>query len=286
MSRSQYVQDVHARQGQLNYDPVWFDIRDHIREKTEGEATPDGIVVTHGSNTVEETGYFLDLTLRTEIPVVLTAAQRWHGMTGDEGPWNLLSAVRVAGHPATTDRGVVLVVNDRRHAVRDVTKVASGKPDAWSSGDHGAIGAVDKRGHVQYCRQTERQTTDTPFELDETARERFPRIAVGYSVAGADGDLIAAAIDRGVDGIVVAGFPTGDPAAVQQSALERATEEGIPVVMSHRGLYGWSTREHLNENDLFIWADDLSPQKARILLAVSLLVTDDPNEIQQFFRKY
>lgn len=264
----------------------WIALHDEVTRVLEADA-PDGIVVTHGSNSMEETAYFLELAVTTPVPIALTAAQRNLGTPGSDGDRNLVDAVRTVADPAARGRGVLVVVNDQIHAARDATKVVSGRPDAWTSGDFGPIGLVDKYGLIQFYRTPDRVQTDaSPFEVPPTA-DAFPRVAILYSAVDGDGSLVDAAIDGGVDGIVLAAYPTGsaskrDGKPDQREALERVADEGIPVVISHRGQEGWpapSTRE----DGPFLWGDTLTPQKARILLTMALHRTSDLDEIQAYF---
>lgn len=285
------VEDV-ASTGSSGVTPaVWFDLRGRIQAAATSESPPDGYVVTHGSNTLEETAYFLHLTVDTDRPVVLTAAQRNHGTVGNDGDRNLVDAVRVAAHPEAVGHGSLVVVNDEIHGARAVTKAVSGRPDAWSSGELGALGLIDKRGFLRFYRRSlRRHAPDAPFPPSGFEADAFPRVEVVYSTAGADGTMVEAALERGADGLVVAALPTGTPAEpldrpTQTAALERASAAGVPVVVSHRGLEGWP-KSSLLESDAFIWGDTLRPQQARILLALGLTVTDDPRRLQQYFLEY
>lgn len=270
---------------------VWYALLEQIESAVAADAPPDGFVVTHGSNTAEETAYFLNLTVGTDRPVVVTAAQRNHGTVGNDGDRNLLDAVRVAARPAAAGRGTLLVVNDQIHHARDVTKTVSGRPDAWDSGELGVVGLTDKRGLVRFYRRTDRRhAPDTAFAATDRDPDAFPSVPIVTAWAGADGKQVEAAVERGADGLVVAALPTGSPAepmdrSSQTEALERAAGAGVPVVISHRGLDGWPKRDHLDGGP-FIWGDTLTPQKARILLALGLLETDDPDRLQAHFLEY
>lgn len=285
------VEDV-ASTGSSGVTPaIWYALCERIQAAAAAEPAPDGFVVTHGSNTAEETAYFLNLTLRTGKPVVVTAAQRNHGTVGNDGDRNLLDAVRVAGHPDAVGLGTLLVVNDQIHHAREVTKVASGRPDAWTSGELGVLGLVDKRGLVRFYRRSRRRHAPDPV-VDLAGRDPVdhPDVEIVYSAAGADGTMVEAAVERGADGLVVAALPTGTPAEptegpTQTGALERAADDGVPVVISHRGLDGWPKRDLL-EDGPFIWGDTLRPWKARILLALGLLETDDRDRLQEYFLEY
>lgn len=276
------VRDVMGKASSAIGIADWIAIGDAV--ETALDEDPDGIVITHGSNSMEETAYVLNLVLDTHIPVALTAAQRNFRTTGNDGNRNLLDAVRTVADPRAVGKGVLVVVNDQIHGARDVTKTVSGRPDAWSSGDFGPLGLVDKDGVVGFYRSTARDhTRDTPFSLPDD-EDGVPTVEIAYSAVGIGGRAIVDAVDRGVDGLVLAAYPTGSPDRSggddQGAALERAVGE-LPVVVSHRGLEGWPSRRSLPEDCL--WGDTLTPQKARILLGLGLRETDDTDTLQRYF---
>lgn len=267
---------------------IWWRLHDRIRELLES-APPDGIVITHGSNTVEETAYFLQLTLDTEVPIVLTAAQRNHATIGNDGDRNLYDAVRVAASDGARGRGVLVVANDTIHGARDVVKAVSSRPDAWVSPNTGPLGYTDKRGRVDFYATADRPRSGAAA-FDFTGRDdrTLPRVDVVHSVAGSDGHVVDLLVEDGAtEGIVVAALPTGAPArptgtATQSEALERAVDAGVPVVLSHRGLAGWPY-----EYEPFVRGDTLRPSKARILLALALLDgVDDRGSLRELFETY
>lgn len=268
---------------------IWWNLHDEIREAAASSSPPDGFVVTHGSNTVEETAYFLHLTLDTDLPVTLTAAQRNHGTVGNDGDRNLIDAVKIAGHPEARGRGAMVVLNDEIHSARDVTKVVSGRPDAWSSTSFGILGMIDKRDNVGFFRETTRRhAPNTEFDLDDVSPEDLPRVEIVYTAAGNDGMMARAAVDNGAEGIVLAALPTGSPAEPegyegQATTIHDLLDEGVPVVLTHRGAEGWPY-----PRKRFIWGNTLSPQKARILLALALTRTDrtDHERLQEYFEMY
>lgn len=265
---------------------IWFRLHEEITALARSDDPPDGFVVTHGSNTSEETAYFLNLTLETELPVVVTAAQRNATKLGSEGFRNLYDAVCVASHPDAAGRGVMLVANEEIHHSRDVTKLAANRPNAWASPNSGRIGEATPG--VQFYHTPDRPSTaDTEFDLGDASVEAFPLtdVHVVYTSLASDGTLVRAAMDE-VAGFVVAGFPTCSPASPwerpqQKEALEEAVEHGIPVVVCNRGL-----EEFKHQDGAFIAGDTLRPQKARVLLALGLMETDDPEELQELFYTY
>ena len=260
----------------------WWDLHDTIQDAVT-EDPPDGVVVTHGSNTVEETAYFLHLTTNTSIPIVLTAAQRNHRLVGNDGDRNLVDAVKVAGNPEARGRGAMVVLNEEIHSAREVTKTVSGRPDAWSSGNFGVLGALDKDGEMAFFRNTEqRHVPDTEFDIDDIEPNTLPRVEIVYSAVGMDGGMIDAAVENDADGIVLCALPTGTAANTGQAeAAKTAHAEGTPVVVTHRGFDGWPYK-----TGDYIWGNTLTPQKARILLSLALTVTHDYERIARMFREY
>jgi len=284
-----------SRLGSSSLTPeVWYETYEEITTKAESEDPPDGFVVTHGSNTSEETAYFLNLVLDTDLPVVVTAAQRGINKTGSEGFKNLFDAVRTAATPDAAGRGALLATNDEIHHSRDVSKQASNRPDAWESSNFGKIGLASPGQPISFYRSPERKTTtDTPFTLEDTPLEEFPLrdIHIVYAALAED-DTIVDAIADDAAGIVVAGFLTGGAASPdglpsQAEALERAAEKEVPIVMCTRGNYG---KIEPYGRDLpggyGIGGDTLRPQKARVLLALGLTQTSDPEELKEFFATY
>lgn len=261
----------------------WWDLYGEIEAAATSEEPPDGVVITHGSNTVEETAFFLHLTVNTEMPIVLTAAQRNHRQIGNDADRNLVDAVTVAGNPDSRGRGAMLVVNEDVHSARDVTKVARSRPDGWRSGKVGVLGGIDKQGNMEFLRKPEqRHAPDTEFTIADAEPDDFPRVDIVFSAALMDGSLIEAAVENGANGIVLAALPTGSVAKPGQAkAARQAHDEGTPIVTSNRGLGGGVSPEKY-----FIWANTLTPQKARILLALSLMETDNYDEIERMFTQY
>ncbi len=239
------------------------------------------VVVSIGSNALEEVAYFLDLTVKSEKPVILTAAQRLHGTLGADGDKNLYEAVRVAVHPLSPGMGVMAVVNDEIHAARDVRKTISHRVNAWNSGDVGDLGMVDKDRVSFYRRPLRLHTTHSEFDV--TGLTDLPKVYIVYSYVGADGVLVDAAVGQGkAKGIVLAAFPTGTGAPEQADALLKVAAKGIPVVDSQRGGNGRPAKRYPE----FVDGDNLNPQQARILLMLALTKTSKINEIQRMFEAY
>ncbi|HZU90797.1 MAG TPA: asparaginase [Stellaceae bacterium] len=262
----------------------WIELRALIHRLARDEPALAGFVVLHGTATLEETAFFLNLTLAVTQPVVLVGAQRPASALGSDAGMNLVAALRVAGAPQAWDLGVLVVLNDEIHAARDVVKTSTYRLQTFRSLDFGALGHVDGDGVHVYRRLARPHMPDTPFARLDIAS--LPRVDIVTSYAGADGALVEAAVAAGARGIVSAGFAPGTPAPLQREALERAARSGIVVVQTSRAASGRvAPRRRLVETGI-VAGEDLSPQKARILLMLSLLTTNDVAAIQEAFRTY
>jgi L-asparaginase len=250
------------------------------------EQHPDlaGIVIGHGTASLEETAYFLSLTIKIALPVVLVGSQRpLSGLSTDAG-LNLVNAIRTAASPASRGRGVLVVLNDEIQAARDVSKTSTFRLHTFRTADFGVLGQVDGE-HVRYYRRTERRhAPDTEFVIDTV--DALPRVDIAYSYAGGDGTAIRAFVAAGAAGIVSAGFAPGMTAQAETVALQEAVAAGVTVFQSTRAGSG-NTLDGRGLRELgFIPADNLNPQKARILLALALTVTRDPAEMRRILASY
>jgi len=263
----------------------WLRLARRINEILAQEAEVKGVVVTHGSNTVEETGYFLSLTIKSDKPVVLTAAQRQFTTLSSDSPKNFLQAVRVAASDDARGKGALIVTNDVINAARDVTKNITYRLETYNSRDLGVLGYVDEDRITFYRTPLKQHTTATPFDVSRL--QKLPRVDIVTSYVDADGALIDAAVAHAkVEGLVIAGFPTGSATPAMEQAMNRAAAKGIPVVMTNRGGTGRITDTRGKEARPLIFGDNLTPQKARILLMLALTTTRDPAEIQRIFQTY
>ncbi|HEY4600275.1 MAG TPA: asparaginase [Cerasibacillus sp.] len=246
----------------------------------------DGAVITQGTSTLEETAYYLHLTLATDKPVVLVGAQRPSSALSTDAPLNFLNAVRVATHEQSKGRGVLVVANDQISCARDVTKVNTYRVETFQSGELGHLGWVNPNGTVEFYREpTRKHTVHSIFTQLEM--NQLPRIAIVYSYAGADGDLIdyISSTDS-YDGLVIAGVGAGRFSRVEERAIRHAIEKGLHVVRSSRGGQGSVVDIAAYEGLRTIAGDNLTPQKARILLMLALCMTEDYMEIQRYFYEY
>jgi len=246
---------------------------------------PHGIVITHGTATLEETGYFLHLAVKSDRPIVLTGAMRPPSALGTDADLNLVDAIRLAACPDAPGRGVLAVLNDEIQSVRDVTKTNAFRVNTFGSRDFGCLGYVDADGEVRFYRSVTRlHTTATPFDL--RAAQTLPRVDIVYAYAGADGALIDALRERGTEGLVLVGFGGGTFPRAFEEAGERAVQAGIPVVLATRSTAGRVVMTPKKAEAGFIVSDDLMPQKARILLMLALGVTREREAIQEMFYRY
>ena len=242
----------------------WIELRAMIHRIGRDDPAVAGFVIPHGTATLEETAFFLNLTLGVTQPVVLVGA--------------------LAGSLEARGKGVLAVLNDEIHAARDVVKTSTYRLQTFRSLDFGALGHVDGDGVHFYRAPLRAHMPDTPFAaLDLT---HMPRVDIVYSYAGADSALVDAAVAAGARGIVSAGFAPGSPTPQQRRALERAAKSGVVIVQCSRAASGRvAPRRRLRESGI-VAGEDLSPQKARILLMLVLSTTADIAVIQEAFLTY
>ena len=227
-----------------------------------------GIVITHGTASLEETAYFLSLTLKISLPVVLVGAQRPASALSGDGPANLVNAVRVAADPGARGLGALVLLNDEIQAAREVTKTSTMRLQTFRTADFGVLGQADADAICWYRRPLRRLAPDTEFDV--RGLDALPRVDVAYTYAGADGAAIDAFVGAGARGIVAAGFAPSFVTPAMAAALEAAVAKGVVVVLSTRAGSGRAARTTRAQKAGFIAADNLTPQKARILLALAL----------------
>jgi L-asparaginase len=281
------VQEIPFRRlpSQALVDTDWLDLVRKIHSIFDnGEA--DGIVITHGTNTLEETAYFLNLTLKTDKPVVLVGSMRPSSAVSADGYLNMLNAVRVAADPQSRGRGCLVVMNDTIFNGRDVTKNSTYRVEAFQSRDLGPLGFADADGRVIYYHQPVRKHT-TQTEFDVRGMTSLPRVEVVLSYANADGVMIEAAARAGAKGIVSAATGAGRPTPPQDDAFDRAyREHGMIMCLCSRVASGRVVRSPGLKRRGFVAADNLQPWKARILLSLGLSKTTDADNLQRIFDTY
>ncbi len=244
----------------------------------------DGIVVLHGTATLEETAYALHLTAKVSVPIVLVGAQRpASALSGDAG-LNLVNAVRVAGHPASRGLGVLVCLNDEIQSAREVTKTSTARLQTFRSPDFGVLGHADGDAIAYYRHPLRRHAPDTEFDIRGLAG--LPRVDIAMSYAGNDGEATRAFVKAGAKGIVLAAFAPGLLSPAEMVAAKAAVEAGVVVVASSRAGSGRVFHPAKNRDAGLLAADNLTPQKARILLSLALTQTSDRAEIARMFATY
>ena len=258
----------------------------------ETDSRVSGVVVTHGTNTLEETAYFLNLTVRDERPVVVTGAMRPATATSADGPLNLLNAIRTASTHEARAKGVLVVLNDEINGAREATKTSTYRVESFRAPDLGVLGYVDGDAIVFYRSSTRRHTTRTEFDVMRI--QELPTVDIYYSYVQSNTEMIDALVKTGVKGIVFAGTGAGTVNAAERAALKAlraspASPEPVLVrssrVGSGRVIGLTGLREEYDALGL-ISGDNLNPQKARILLMLALTKTTDVHEIQRMFNEY
>jgi L-asparaginase len=266
-------------------DEVWMKLATRINELL---ARPDvaGIVITHGTDTIEETAYFLNLVVKSEKPVVLTAAMRPSTALSADGPLNFYNAVAVAANPHAAGRGVLVVVNDWIHGAASLTKTSTTAVQTFMSPLSGLIGTV-AYGEIEWYRgPVGRNTTETVFDVDQNTV--LPRVDIIMAHENMDGAMIDAAVAAGAKGLVIAGVGNGNMTKEALDALTMHAKHGIVAVRSSRVTTGQVGRNvEVKDDELgFVASLGLNPQKARVLLRLALLETSDMHTIQRYFDEY
>ncbi|MDA1081474.1 MAG: asparaginase [Gemmatimonadetes bacterium] len=266
--------------GSITQD-MWLRLSRGISDTLRARPELSGVVVTHGTDTIEETAYFLDLTVADPRPVIVTGAMRPSDGIGTDGPANLYNSVRVAGEPSARGRGTMLLLNDEIFAGRDVTKMNTVRPDAFGAPYRGALGIADPE-HIVWHRSATRQPV-----FDIAGVRELPRVDIAYVYAGADGAAIDAFVVAGAKGIVVAGVGRGGTSPGIGAAMRRAMEKGVVVVIGSRTGSGsvpvgtGASRD--GKGPAAVGSGDLPVQKARVLLTLALLRSTNPRDVASVF---
>lgn len=274
------IDDI-IREGAETFTPHEWAVIAAAVGKAAADPGVDGIVVTHGTYTAEETAYFLHLAVRTDKPVVVVCSQRKHATVGNDGDKNLIDAIRVASSADARGRGTMLLLNEEIHSARDVTKTNQ-RPGGFRSNSYGILGSVEVDRVSFYRSPVRRHSVASEFALPNDLV--LPRVDITATYAGADGTAVDAFVEAGARGIVVNGFSfSGKPHHLQLPALRRAVERGVSVVLANRGGDG---RIPVETNEGFVRGDSLSAQKARVLLTLALVETREQNDLQRIFDEY
>jgi L-asparaginase len=264
--------------------PEWKDLLGLCHGLAAEDPKLAGIVITHGTASLEETAYFLSLTLKITIPVVLVGAQRPASALSGDGPMNIVNAIRVAADPGARGLGALVLLNDEIQAARDVTKTSTLRMQTFRTADFGALGHADGDMIAWYRKPIRKIAPDTEFDV--RGLEALPRVDIAYCYAGADGAAIDAFVAAGAKGIVTAGFAPGYITPAMVKAAEAAVAAGVKLVLSSRAGSGRTFRTQRADKSGFISADNLTPQKARILLSLALTKGLDDDGIRRVFATY
>jgi L-asparaginase len=266
-------------------DEVWLKLARRVNELA-AMSDVAGVVITHGTDTIEETAYFLNLVVKSRKPVVLTAAMRPSTALSADGPLNFYNAVAVAAHKDAAGRGVLVVVNDWIHGASSLTKTSTTAVQTFLSPQSGLIGTV-AYGDVEFYRgPVGKHTVDSVFSLDGVTA--LPRVDIIMAHENMDGALLTAAAAAGARGVIVAGVGNGNMTGSALNALGGLVKKGVVCVRASRVVTGRVGRNVEVDDDKlgFVAALDLNPQKAWVLLRLALTRTKDLKEIQRFFEEY
>ena len=276
------VREIASIPSQDMTEGVWLALLSAIREDAEKF---DGFVITHGTDTMEETAYFLQLTTACKKPVVLVGAMLPSTGLSADGPRNLYNAVLTAATPDTAKQGVVVAMDNVVIGARDVFKSNTTQPETFQAMNFGKVGWIfnDK---VTYEAAGLRAQLKAPFDV--TKLDQLPKVGIVYNHAGVEGYQAEALVKAGYKGIVSAGVGNGNIHKAVWPVLEKAAQDGLVVVRASRVPTGSATKDAEVDDEKMHWvaAQSLNPQKARVLLQLSLTKTADWKEVQQYFDKY
>ena len=261
---------------------VWFKLANRVNELlVSGKA--DGVVITHGTDTMEETAYFLNLVVKSDKPIVMVGAMRNSGSLSADGPLNIFNAVNVAMSKEAAGKGVMVVMNDEIHAAREVTKTNTTAVDTFKSPNSGKIGTVFYGNVKFYMNPTRKHTVNSAFDI--TKIKELPRVDIIYSHSNDNPDFVNVAVKNGAKGIINAGMGNGNPFPSALEALGEAVKAGIVVVRDSRVGSGETTLNGEVDDGKygFLASDNLNAQKARVLLMLALTQTTDKAKIQELF---
>ena len=266
-------------------DEIWLKLAKRLNEVL-ASAETDAVLITHGTDTLEETGYFLSLVTKSDKPVVMVGSMRPATAVSADGPANIYNGAAVAGSPEAKGRGTLISLNDEIHYARNVVKTDTTSVQTFRSLNRGPAGVVHT-GTVEWFQRMDKKLGNTSeFSVDKLTT--LPRVDIIYAHANMSADLIDAAIKNGAKGIVVAGVGDGNMTAPALETLAKAAKAGVAVVRSTRLASGIVLRNNeVNDDKMgFVASEELTPGKARVLLQLALTKTKDPLQIQKMFSEY
>lgn len=263
---------------------VWLVLAKRVNELL-AQTDVNGIVITHGTDTMEETAFFLSLVTNSNKPVVLVGAMRPSTAISADGPANLYNAVVTAASPASMGRGVLVCMNGKVYGAADVTKTNTTSVETFQSPNSGPLGYIHN-GEVRFFRPAAK-LADAPY-FNIAGLKALPKVGIAYGYSSVEGDVVKMMIKKDYKGIVYAGVGNGNIHKNVFPELEKARKDGIIVVRSSRVPTGATTLDaEVDDNKYeFVASWGLNPQKARILLMLALTKTDDWKAIQKYFNNY
>jgi len=266
-------------------DEVWLQLAKRLNEVLKSSDT-DAVLITHGTDTLEETGYFLSLVTKSWKPVVMVGSMRPATAVGADGPANIYNGVATATDPGAKGRGTLVALNDEIHYARNVVKTDTTSLQTFKSLNRGPAGLVHTGKVEWFQKMNTKLGPDSEFKVDDL--DRLPRVDIIYAHANMSADLIDAAVKNGAQGIVVAGVGDGNMTAAALDALTKVVKGGIAVVRSTRLPMGLVLRNNeVNDDEIgTIASGELNPAKSRVLLQLALTKTKDPIKIQKMFYTY
>lgn len=262
---------------------IWLRLIKRIHAILEKRPDLDGIVITHGTDTMEETAFFLQLTHRRKTPIVLVGSMRSTNEISPDGPANLLNAVRVAADPQAIGKGVLVVLNENISSGRDLRKMNNRRVDAFGATEYGYLGFADPDTVIFYREPVKPHTTDSPFDLSKV--EELPPVDIVTDFAGFDAEIFTFHAQRPTEGLIVRSFAGGRTSNGIIEGIRQLPEDSKPVVIAS-GIPGGRITGGRPYHPALIYATDLPPNKARILLMLALTETKEAEQIRQIFRTY
>jgi L-asparaginase len=266
-------------------DEVWLKLANRLTEVLAANDT-DGVVITHGTDTVEETAYFLDLVVKSDKPIVLAGSMRPATAISADGPMNLYNAMAIASDPQAKGRGVLVALNDTIHAAREITKTNTSSIQTFESVNRGPAGLVNTGKITWFEVPGGRRGSKSEFTIKGLTT--LPRVDIIYAHANMSTDLIDAAVKHGARGLVIAGVGDGNMTQKALDACAAAAKSGVVIVRSSRLPSGLTYRNNEVNDDKygFVASLELNPPKSRVLLQQALLKTTEVKDIQRMFREY
>jgi L-asparaginase len=270
----------------MNHE-VWLKLAARVNDVLKSDET-DGVVITHGTDTMEETGYFLSLVVKSDKPVVLVGSMRPATAISADGPINLYNAVALAANSKARGLGPLILLNDEVQYAREAEKMNTTELNTFASPNRGRAGVMNVGNFHPFSKNTTRHTTQSEFSVDGKTVVDLPRVDIIYSYANFGPDVVDFLVKQGSKGIVLAGVGDGNSTDAVIAALSQAAKQGVAVVRSSRTGSGLVVRNVEVKDDQLglIAAMELNPQKARILTMLGLMNTNDPKKLQQYFMQY